>query len=220
MKAIALISHNIPSLKDTDTGANALRLMNEFHVKHLPVVNQKRLSGLISDEDILNAHGVEENIGNIPISFTRPYIHGEDHLFELLKVTTEYKLTVLAVIDEQENFIGSITKDKMVDHLALETSLLEPGGIIVVEMNMNDYSLAEISRIIEAENMKILSAFTKSFPDKNLIELTVKINHTELQPVIASLNRHDFLVKEFYQEPEYFSDLKERYDSLMNYLDI
>jgi CBS domain-containing protein len=69
MKAIDLIQKNIPALKTSDTGKRALRLMNEFHITHLPIVNENQLLGLISEEDILNAHGEDDPIGSLPFLF-------------------------------------------------------------------------------------------------------------------------------------------------------
>jgi acetoin utilization protein AcuB len=220
MKAIDLISKNVPSLKTSDTGATALRLMSEHHLRHLPIVNENQLLGLISESDILNLNGVEEAIGSLPLSFMRPFIKDHEHFFEIMKVAAEFQLTTIPVIDSDENYLGSITRDELLKYLAIETDMLEPGGIIVLEVNVKDYTLAEVARIIEQHDAKILSSFSKTNEDSNRMELTIKINQTDLQPIVASLNRYNYLVKETFTEPEYFDNLKERYDSLMNYLNI
>jgi acetoin utilization protein AcuB len=220
MKAIELISRNISSLKTSDTGSRALRLMNEYHVSHLPIVNENQLLGLISEEDILNAHGEDDPIGSLPLSYLRPFIHDHEHLFEVLKVATEFRLTVIPVIDKEENYLGIITRDALLNYFAAQTDMLEPGGIIVLELNLKDYTLSEITRIIESNDAKILCMFTGSNYNSNKMELTIKVNQTDLQSIIAGLNRYNYVVKETFQEAEYFDNLKERYDSLMNYLNI
>ncbi|MFI5134584.1 MAG: CBS domain-containing protein [Chitinophagales bacterium] len=220
MKAVDLISESIPALKTSDTGAIALHLMSEFHVRHLPVVNENQLLGLISEEDILNAHGVEEAIGSLPLAFLRPFLHDHEHAFEVLKMASELRLTVVPVVDQDENYLGCVTRDALLNYIAAETDIIEPGGIIVLEINSIDYTLSEVARIVESASAKILSAFTKTNAEANKIELTLKINQTQLQTVIAALNRYNYSVKETYVEPEYFDNLKERYDALMNYLNI
>lgn len=220
MKALELISKNIPSLKTSDSGATALRLMSEFHVRHLPIVNENQLLGLISEEDILNTQGVEEAIGSLPLSFMRPFIKDHEHLFEVMKVAAEFRLTTIPVIDNDENYLGSITRDELLNYFAAEAGILEPGGIIVIEVNVKDYTLAEIIRIIEQQEAKILGSFTKTNSELNKVQITIKINHPDLQPIIAALARYNYVVKETFTEPEYFDNLKERYDSLMNYLNI
>ena len=220
MKAAELITNNIPTLKTSDSGATALRLMSEYHIRHLPIVNQNQLLGLISEEDILNASGIEEAIGSLPLSFMRPFIKDHEHLFEVLKVAKEFRLTLVPVIDDNENYLGSVTRDDLLNYLISETDILEPGGIIVLEMNIKDYTLAEVSRIIESHGAKILGTFAKTNKESNQMELTIKINQTDLQPLIASLLRFNYVVKETFTEPEYFDNLQERYDSLMSYLNI
>ncbi|MEO6166097.1 MAG: CBS domain-containing protein [Chitinophagales bacterium] len=220
MKAAELVSKNISALKTSDTGASALHLMNVFHVTHLPIVNENQLLGLISEEDILNAHGEDDAIGSLPLSFMRPFIHEHEHLFEVLKVATEFRLTVIPVIDKEETYLGVITRADLLNYFALQTDILEPGGIIVLEVHIKDYSLTEIVRIIESNHAKILCLFAGTDYDTSRMELTIKINNTELQPIISDLARHNYTVKETFQEAEYFDNLKERYDSLMNYLNI
>jgi CBS domain-containing protein len=220
MKALDLVTKNVATLKTSDTGARALRLMHDFHVSHLPIVNENQLLGLISEEDILNAHGEEDPIGSLPLSFMRPFIHDYEHLFEVLKVSTEFRLSVVPVIDKEENYIGLITKDDLLNYFAIQTDILEPGGIIVLEISVHDYLLSDIARIIESNHARILCTFTGTNYDSTKMELTIKVNQTELQPIISDLNRFNYVVKETFQEAEYFDNLKERYDSLMNYLNI
>lgn len=80
--------------------------------------------------------------------------------------------------------------------------------------------MSEIVRIIESNHVKILCLFAGTDYDTSRMELTIKVNNTDLQPIISDLTRYNYTVKESFQEAEYFDNLKERYDSLMNYLNI
>ncbi|MBX7107275.1 MAG: CBS domain-containing protein [Chitinophagales bacterium] len=220
MKAAELVSKSIAALRTSDTGARALQLMNAYHVSHLPVVNENQLLGLVSEEDILNSHGEEEAIGNLALSLARPFIHSHEHMFEVLKMAAELRLTVIPVTDKMDTYIGLITRNDLLNYFAEQTDILEPGGIIVLELQVKDYSLAEIIRIIEANQVKILCLFAGTDYDMSKIEVTIKLNNADLQPVISDLNRYNYTVKETFLEAEYFDNLKERYDSLMNYLNI
>jgi len=220
MKAIDLISESIPVVRTSDTGAAALRWMSELHINHLPVVNENQLLGIISEEDILNAHAVDEPIGALQVTFQRPFIHDSEHAFEVLKIATQFRLTIIPVIDQNENYVGAITRENLLNFLATETDIAETGGILVLDLNLNDYSLGDIARVVESAGAKILGAFTKTNADANKIELTLKINQTQLQQVMAALTRYNYIIKESFVEPEYFEDLKQRYDALMNYLNV
>jgi len=221
MIAENLLSHNIIPLRTSDTGAEALGIMNDFYVRHLPIVNDKQLLGLISEDDILE-HDIEEAVGSYQLSMTKPYVKDSDHLYDILKILSEYKLTVVPVVDSESNYKGLISQDDLVRYFANTGSFTEPGSIIVLEMNRRDYSLAEISRIVEEESAAILSTFITSNLDSERIDVTVKINRQDLslQRIIASFERYDYNIKASFQEADYFDGLQERYDSLMNYLNV
>ena len=88
-------------------------------------------------------------------------------------------------------------------------------------MSANDYSLAEIARLVESNNAKILSSSLKEDElDISKIKLTVKINQTDITHVIATLERFGYKVIAKYQETGQMEDQKERLDILMKYLDI
>ena len=85
-------------------------------------------------------------------------------------------------------------------------------------MNVHDYSLAEISRIVESNDTKILSSHVASSYDSSQVELVLKLNNTDLTRIIASFDRFGYTIKESYHESEQDDDLQDRYDTLMNFL--
>ena len=63
MIAKDLISEEIVPLRTSDTGEDALAMMSDFHVRHLPIVNGSQLLGLISEDEILE-FDAEESVGS------------------------------------------------------------------------------------------------------------------------------------------------------------
>ncbi|MCK4408396.1 MAG: CBS domain-containing protein, partial [Bacteroidales bacterium] len=86
--------------------------------------------------------------------------------------------------------------------------------------NNNDYSLTEIAQIVESNGAKVLSLYVTSHPDSTKIEVTLKINKIDILPVLQTFNRYNYIVKASYSEKENLDDLRERFESLMNYLNI
>jgi CBS domain-containing protein len=220
MRAVDLISDTVPVVNPSDSGAYALRLMDDCRLRHLPVVDDRVLLGLISEEEILNTQGMEEPVGLLKAAMQRPFVRDSEHAFEVIKLAAQFRLSVIPVIDQNDLYAGAINRDELLDFLASETDILEPGAVIVLDISLNDYSLSEVARILESANTKILASFTRTRAETSKIELTVKINQTQLEPVIAALNRYNYEVKETFVEPEFFHYLKDRYDALMNYLNI
>lgn len=220
MIARELLSQVVMPLRTSDTGREALNYMYIFHVRHLPIVNNEQLLGIISEDDIM-ANDVDEAIGTYNLSLSRPYVTEGDHLYDVMKMTADFKLTVIPVIDEADNFKGLITQDDLIRYFGNIGSFTEPGSIIVLEVSKYDYSLAEISRIIESEGAVVLSTFITSPNNSARMDVTIKINKQEIRHVVATLERFGYELKASFQEREYIDDtLRRRYESLMTYLNV
>jgi hypothetical protein len=97
-------------------------------------------------------------------------------------------------------------------------SIKEMGAILVLEINQIDYSLAQIAQIVESNNARILSSYIMSTPDSTKLEVTLKINKTELSSIIRTFERYDYVISASYQKSDFNDDIQERYDSLLNFL--
>lgn len=219
MTADTLISNSIIPLRTSDTGEEALEMMSEFYIRHLPIVNNKQLLGVISEDDVLN-YDINEPIGSYSLSLLRPYVKESDHIYEVMRLMAESQLTVIPVVDEEGDYSGLITQEDLLNFFAKTGTFTEPGSILVLEMSRRDYSLAEIARIVESESALILSSFISSHGDSTRIDVTLKINRQNVQPIIATLDRFDYHVKATFNESEYVDSLKERFDALMSYLKV
>lgn len=219
MIAETLISDEIIPLRTSDTGEEAISMMDDFYVRHLPIVNNKQLLGLISEDDILN-YDAGEPVGSFSLSMVRPYASRKDHIYELLRLLAEYHLTLIPVVDEEENYIGVVTLEALLLYFAQTASFSEPGSIVVLEMSKHDYSLAEIARIVESENAAILSSFITTNLESTRVDITIKINRQNIQSIIATFERFDYEIKASFNEADYVGSLQERYDALMSYLNV
>jgi acetoin utilization protein AcuB len=219
MVAESLISNVILPLRTSDTGDEALSMMDDFYVRHLPIVNNEQLLGLISENDIFN-FDAHEAVGSYSLSLRRPYVNAGDHIYEVMRQLAQGDLSVIPVVDDENNYLGVVTQEDLLNYFATTFSFTEPGSILVLEINKRDYSLAEVARIVESENAVILSTFITSRPESLKMEVTIKINLQNIQPIIATFQRFDYLIKASFNEAEYMDSLKDRYDSLMTYLNI
>ena len=220
MIARNLITDGILPLKTSDTGRTALSWMEDFRVMHLPIVNNEGFLGLISEFDIYNFNDFDEAVGSHNLSLSKAYVYDYQHIYDVLKIMQQHQLSLIPVIDDRENYLGSITLQRLLEHFTLTMSVKDPGGILVLEMSSNDYSLSEIARIVESNDAKILSLFLSSAPDTTKIEVTLKINRVDLSAVVQTFLRYNYLIKATFSEPDDNDDLRERFDSLMNYLNI
>lgn len=114
--------------------------------------------------------------------------------------------------------MGVVSVYCMIRELSQMASVNQPGGIVVLELNQNDYSLIEIAQIVEGNDAKILSANITSQPETQKLELTLKINHTNIDAIIQTFNRYDYIISASYHESNFDDLLKDRYEELMRYI--
>lgn len=221
MIAEDLINHMIPPLKSTDDAHKAIVWMEEFRCNHMPVVEDNKLLGFISEEIILEANDIEKNVKEFDLIGQNCTVQLYSHFYDILKVAADNKLQMVAVLNEDQTYCGVITVQDTLTSFAQTAAVQMPGGILVLSMGLVDYSLAEISRLIEENHAKILSSIVKEDPlDKGKIRLTLKINQLDLSRVVATLERFGYKVIGMYQEAKPRGDEKERIDMLLRYLDI
>jgi len=147
-------------------------------------------------------------------------VYDYQHVYDVIHQVFEQKLTLIPVIDEKQKYLGSITLQCLVKYFARLAAVDNPGGIIVLEMGIRDYSLSEIARIVESNDSSILSLYIMTLPDSTRMEVTIKINRMDIGPVIQTFNRYNYNIKASFYENELNESLKVRYDSLMKFLDI
>ncbi len=219
MIAQELISQLIHPLRTSDTGEQAITYMQVYHLKHMPIVNNEQLLGTISEEDI-TTNPLDESIGSFELSLNKAFVRNTDHLFDVMSVMADNKLSAIPVVDLHDNFLGLITLEDLIQYYARSFSFTERGSIIVLELHKSDYSLGEIARIVESENAVILSSFLTHESDTGKMYVTIKVNQTDTQAVQATLERFGYTIKATFTEEGYFESLQDHYDAFVHYLNV
>jgi hypothetical protein len=129
-------------------------------------------------------------------------------------------LSILPVITREEKYLGAIDLESALNNVAKAEGYHAPGGVIMLEMNIHDYSLAEISRLVESNDTKILYLYITSTPDSKKIHVVMKLNRAEISPVIQTFNRFGYTIIASFQQDEYEEDLRKRYEGFIRYLNI
>jgi acetoin utilization protein AcuB len=221
MIAEELINHMIPPLKPSDDGHKAIVWMDEFRCNHLPVVNDGELLGFVSEEIILESNDAEKKVAEFDLVGKNATVELNSHFYDILRVAGENKLQIVAVVDEQGRYEGVITVQEIMTSFAQTASVQMPGSILVLSIDLIDYSLAEIARFVEENNAKIISSnIVEDALDKGKIKVTIKINKLEISRIVATLERFGYSVVGRYQEQQPEDGGKDRIDMLMRYLDI
>jgi acetoin utilization protein AcuB len=221
MIARELISDVVTALKTSDTGTKALSWMEVFRVKHLPIVNHREFLGLISDADIYDLNNPDEPVGNHNLSLTKPFVTENQHIYEVIELLSRLHLTLVPVLDHTKQYLGVITQEDLTQKFAHLSAMQQPGGIIELEMNEQDYSLNEISQIVESNNARILSLYVAASNDHSKLRVTLKVNLTDMTSVMATFNRYNYtVVSSHMMEEDLDAFYQERFDVFLKYLNI
>ena len=215
-----LITDEIPPLKITDSVEMALDWMEQFKVSHLAVVKDRELIGLVSEHDLIDYNDPEETIENLKTPLLKPIIHNYQHTYDLLKLMMSFNLTLIPVLDDKELYKGCITLKGLLQNISTMASVQNPGGVIVLEVNQVDYSLAQISSIIEGNEAKILSCHVSSLPDSTKVEVTLKINVEDLSRILQTFYRYNYIVKASFQNSNFDNIVKDKLDEFLHFLNI
>lgn len=211
----------IPPLKPADDAPKAIVWMEEFRCKHLPVVDEGKLLGFLSEEIILDGNNLERNVKDFDLVGRNCYVHPESHFYDILKIASDSKLEMVGVISQDQQYHGVITIQDTLASFAQTAAIQIPGSILVLSMNLVDYSLAEVSRLIEENHGKILSAVVKEDTlEQGKIRLTLKIDQLDLSRIVATFERFSYRIVARYQESKSTGSEKERIDMLLRYLDV
>jgi acetoin utilization protein AcuB len=208
---------DFPVLNAQDDPVSALNLMDEYRVNHLPVVENGKYLGLISESALLGVESIVDDENTLQL--LKASVKPDTHILEILKVVSQYSITAVPVVDYENNYLGVVMQEDLVSRLSEMQGVHQPGGIIVLEMWEKDYSMQQIARIIEENNAKILST-TVSPGDDGKIELNLKINQPDLNAIMQSFERFGYTIKGSYQESVYNENLQNRYEELMRFLNI
>jgi len=195
----------------------ALDMMDQFRISHLPVVENNKFLGLISEDALMELETLQGDPSGLPL--LRFSVGPDAHILDILKMVSEHRLSIVPVTDSDNNYLGSIRMEDLVEQLSDMQGANQRGGIIVLEMWEKDYSMQQISRIIEENNAKILST-TISPGEGGKIEVNIKINQPDMNAILSSFERFSYTIKASYQETAYTEDLRKRYDELMRILNI
>lgn len=215
-----LPSQSLPGLHLKDKVYQALQLMNDNHVTHLPIVEGDKYVGVISEDDLLLAENDNSSLEDFQQSFSSISVKDDDHFLKAIQIAAENALTVVPVVTEENELVGTVTYTDLLKYASDFMSLKEPGGLIVVEMDSNQYSFNEISKIVETNDAQITQLNTSNDAETGKMKVTIRVNKPEVSDIVATFQRYDYNVKYFFGEELYANELKSNYDNLMNYLKI
>lgn len=221
MTAIELINPNIPTLNIDDNIARASTIMDAQEVHQLPVLEEGMFKGFLVNEMLYSAVSESSSVGDYPLSAANCITYADQHFYEVVKMISTCEHGMLAVLDREDKYVGTVTYEELFHAFANTYGVQTPGSIIVLSLKHIDYTLSEITRLVESENAKVLACHLEAVQgDHNNLQVTLKLDKTNVSHIVSTLGRFNYNVTGLYQEENVVSYERERLDALMKYLNM
>lgn len=215
-----LRSQNLPYLHLQDKVFQALQLMNDNQVTHLPIVDGEKYVGIVSEDDLLQVDNDHTSLDLLQQSFGNSSVKSNEHFLKAIQLAAENGLSVVPVVNDENDLVGAVSYNDLLKNASEFMSLNEPGGLIVLEMESNQYSFNEISKLVETNDAQITQLNTSNDAETGMMQVTIRINKPEVSDIVATFQRYEYNVKYYFGEELYANELRNNYDNLMNYLKI
>jgi len=219
MIAESLINHRLSPLRTTDTVEAAMEFMVQNGVTELPVIDKKQVINYARLSHIANLPKNQILADVIPAHPYPPVAHANNHLYELIPLLSSNDLSVLAVCNSSNEFMG-ITEQKQINkYIAESLTYRGMGAILVLNLDNRSYAPSHLARIIEENGAKIIGLVVKQREDQSLW-VNIKLNTTIVKPIVTSLNRHDYRVDTVFMSEDMDEENNREFDMVLSFFDL
>jgi len=220
MLAKELINDDFPSLSHANNGKLAMQWMEEYKVSAIPVIDGMKYLGIITEDEVLDLHNLNSSFKEQKFKFNPIAVLDTEHIYEVLYKLSGSNLMIIPIVDKLGNYLGVISLQSLIKSISKLTAINDVGGILQLEVNINDYSLSEIATIVESNDGKILSSYIHTHDDSTKMDVTIKINKTDLSPIIQTFERYNYTIAASFHKSQLEDDLDQRYREFMHFINI
>ncbi|WP_428655255.1 CBS domain-containing protein [Runella sp.] len=221
MLAEELINPATPVLRPYDSVGQAVDLMDEYGIRQLALVEDEVYKGLLSEDTLLSFPDDEKLLSELNLPPNPVHANLFQHIYEVMGIANQYQLDTVPVLDEDNLYAGTIVVSDMLAKFAGLLGTQEVGAVVVLKMSNRDYSMTDISRLVESNNAKIISSYFSGaeYGAVDQATLTLKLNRTEVSAVVATLERFGYVVENVYANEPLENPDRHRLDLLLRYLE-
>ncbi len=210
---------NLPQIQLSDKVYAVLRLMYQYQVQELAVTEGDSFIGIIKEETLLNIDE-SQTIKDIQHYLLKVSVNAGDHLLKAVSLAVASHLSILPVVDATGKLTGTIETSHLLQDMADFLQINEPGALVVLEVDTQQYSFSEICRLVESNDAQITQLNTSRDRETGKMLITLKINKLEISDIVATFQRYEYHVKHYFGEELYTNELKSNYENLMSYLNV
>ncbi|WP_242156886.1 CBS domain-containing protein [Aestuariivivens sediminis] len=219
MKLSELIINDINPVRSSDKISDLQQLFNQLIYSHIPVVDSdNNYIGCLFETDVHCFEG-SKSIMDYSYALEDFYVKSTTLWLDVLEAFARNSSNIMPVLDENNNYLGYYELNDVISLFGESPFFIDPGGIVVIEKGVNDYSFSEISQIVESNGGKLLGAFI-SKTKNDVVQVTLKIGKTSLSDILQTFRRYSYHIVSGHEDDSYNQTLKDRSDYLNKYLNM
>ena len=212
------LNNDFKALNSQETITDVQDFFADVSYSHFSVVEEGVYIGCIAADDV-DTFDSDKKIIDYKYALEGFFARKSMIWLDVLEVFAKNHSNVVPVLDEENKYSGYYELEDIVRFFHETPFLKEQGGIIIVEKSMDDYSMSQITQIIESNNGKLLGLFI-SEATANKVQITIKIAMGGMNEIIQTFRRYNYEIMSEHQEDNYLNSLKERSEYLDKYLNI
>ena len=213
------ILNEIRGMSLSDSVKSAQKLFESFPITHIPIVENGRLLGCISESDIQTMEDT-----SLPIS---EHSHLIDFFFanenatvlELITRFADNDCNMMPVLSKEKEYLGYFELSDILDIFSNSPFLHSNGVEIVAEKSKKEFAASEVAQIVESNNGKVMGLYISN-QTSEITQVTVKVSSDDINEIIQTFRRYDYNIISRYEDDFYLQDLKDRSEYLQKYLDM
>ena len=199
-----IMKTDLITLGPDDTVKDALQIMRDERIRHIPIVSTDgAVVGIISDRDLktntpTSVNEQDKRHYDLPLSeiMTKDPIigHPMDFVEEVAVLFYENHIGSLPIVSNNQ-LVGIITETDLLYKYIELTGAHQPGSQIEIRVPNVPGNLYEVSKVFHELNTNVLSVLV--YPDKEIETnkiLVVRIKTMNPLPIIEGLNKSGFEV--------------------------
>jgi len=218
----SLINYSIPAIKLQNTANYAMERMELLKLSQLPLVNdQNEFKGFVQEDRLMDLPDPEIELSNVLQEGLNCYLQESQHYLEVFRVAENNNSSVVAILNAGLEYLGAVSVTDIALYMGKQYYMQQPGAVLVLHLNERDFSLAELGRLVESNQVKIIHAYSETdLLDPSKVIVTLKLNKLDYTTVAATFNRFNYTIVEQYGQTNHNNTDLDRLGSFLRYLDV
>lgn len=213
------ILKDITALRLNDSVKSAQNLFKNFPITHFPVVENDKLLGSFAEDDARTIENKEDVLESYSYLFSSFFAEEKTTVLELIKIFADNNATIIPVLNADKNYIGYYELTDVIEIFSASPFMHEESETLIVEKLENDYSMSEVTQIVETNGGKILGIYISEKQD-GFVQITLKVISNEINEIMHTFRRYNYEIISTHENDIYLEDLKNRSEYLQKYLEM